>query len=83
MGPPQAEQALRESVELGADDSVLLCDRAFAGSDTLATSFALAAAIRKIGDVDMIFCGKQAMDGDTGQVGPGIAELVSLSTIMS
>lgn len=78
MGPPQAEQALRESVELGADDTVLLCDRAFAGSDTLATSFALAAAIRKIGDVDMVFCGKQAMDGDTGQVGPGIAEFLDL-----
>lgn len=78
MGPPQAERALREAVEVGADEMVLLSDRAFAGSDTLATSFALATAIRKIGDFDLILCGKQAMDGDTGQVGPGIAEFLDL-----
>jgi electron transfer flavoprotein beta subunit len=81
MGPPQAEQALREAVEAGADNVVLLCDRAFAGSDTLATSFALAGAIRAIGDCDLILTGKQAMDGDTGQVGPGIAEFLDLPLI--
>jgi electron transfer flavoprotein beta subunit len=81
MGPPQAEKALREAVEVGADEVVLLSDRAFAGSDTLATSYALATAIRKIGDVELIFCGKQAMDGDTGQVGPGVAEFLDLPLI--
>jgi len=78
MGPPQAESALRQAVEAGADEMVLLTDRRFAGSDTLATSYALSAAIRKIGDYDLIICGKQAMDGDTGQVGPGIAEFLDL-----
>jgi len=73
MGPPQAESALREAISLGADEAVLLSDRAFAGSDTLATSYALAQAIRKLGHVDLIICGKQAIDGDTAQVGPGIA----------
>ena len=81
MGPPQAAQALRDAVEAGADDSVLVSDRAFAGSDTLATGFALSCAIRKIGDVDLVLCGKQAMDGDTGQVGPGIAEFLNLPLI--
>jgi len=81
MGPPQAEKALREAVEVGADEMVLLSDRALAGSDTLATSFALSRAIRKIGDYDLILCGKQAMDGDTGQVGPGIAEFLDLPLI--
>jgi len=78
MGPPQADLALRQAVEVGADEMVLLSDRAFAGSDTLATSYALSMAIRKIGDYDLILCGKQAMDGDTGQVGPGIAEFLDL-----
>jgi electron transfer flavoprotein beta subunit len=78
MGPPQAETALRQAVEAGADEMVLLSDRAFAGSDTLATSYALSQAIRKIGGFDLILCGKQAMDGDTGQVGPGIAEFLDL-----
>ena len=73
MGPPQAETALREAVSLGADEAILVSDRAFAGSDTLATSYALAQAIRKIGAYDVILCGKQAIDGDTAQVGPGIA----------
>ncbi len=73
MGPPQAESALREAISLGADEAVLLSDRAFAGSDTLATSYALSQAIRKYGQVDLIICGKQAIDGDTAQVGPGIA----------
>ncbi|RLD12325.1 MAG: electron transfer flavoprotein subunit beta, partial [Chlamydiae bacterium] len=73
MGPPQAEKALREAISLGADKAVLVSDRAFAGSDTLATSYALSTAIKKLGDVDIIITGKQAIDGDTAQVGPGIA----------
>ncbi len=73
MGPPQAESALREAISLGADEGILLSDRAFAGSDTLATSYTLAGAIRKIKDYDLIICGKQASDGDTAQIGPGIA----------
>ncbi len=74
MGPPQAEAALRDAVSMGADDAVLLSDRAFAGSDTLATSYTLSMAIRKIGAVDLVICGKQAIDGDTAQVGPEVAE---------
>jgi len=74
MGPPQAETALREAISLGADEAVLVSDRAFAGSDTLATAYTLAMAIRKMGEVDLVICGKQAIDGDTAQVGPGIAE---------
>ena len=73
MGPPQAESALREAISMGCDEAVLLTDRAFAGSDTLATSFTLANAIKKIGEFDLILCGKQASDGDTAQVGPGIS----------
>ena len=76
MGPPQAEQALREALSLGADRAVLLSDRAFAGADTLATSYTLSRAIDKLrqeGPVDLVICGKQAIDGDTAQVGPGIA----------
>ncbi|MCK4993980.1 MAG: electron transfer flavoprotein subunit beta/FixA family protein [Candidatus Omnitrophica bacterium] len=73
MGPPQAEAALREAISLGCDQGVLLSDRAFAGSDTLATSYALAMGIKKLGDIDVIICGKQAIDGDTAQVGPGIS----------
>ncbi|MEB3102283.1 electron transfer flavoprotein subunit beta/FixA family protein [Ferviditalea candida] len=77
MGPPPAEKSLKECVSLGADEGVLVTDRGFAGADTLATSYVLAKAIEKIeqqwGTVDMIFCGKQTLDGDTGQVGPGIA----------
>jgi len=72
MGPPQAEAALREAISLGGDDAILLSDRAFAGSDTWATSYALARALAKI-EPDLVFCGMQAIDGDTGQVGPGIA----------
>jgi electron transfer flavoprotein beta subunit len=78
MGPPQAESALREAIALGCDDAVLLTDRAFAGADTLATSYTLARGIQSIGDVDLIICGKQAIDGDTAQVGPGIAEMIDL-----
>ncbi len=73
MGPPQAEGALREAISLGVDEGILLTDKAFAGSDTLATSYILATAIRKIGEYDLIICGKQASDGDTAQVGPGIS----------
>ncbi len=73
MGPPQAETALREAISMGADEGILVCDRAFAGSDTWATSYTLSAAIKKIGQYDLILCGKQASDGDTAQVGPGIA----------
>jgi electron transfer flavoprotein beta subunit len=73
MGPPQAEEALREALGYGADGAVLLSDRAFAGADTWATSLTLARAIEKLGGADLIFCGKQAIDGDTAQVGPEIA----------
>jgi len=73
MGPPQAESALKEAISLGADKAILVSDRAFAGSDTLATSYALAMTIKKLDGVDIIICGKQAIDGDTAQVGPGIA----------
>lgn len=73
MGPPQAEAVLREAISLGCDEGILLSDRAFAGSDTLATSYALAMGIKKIGVADVIICGKQAIDGDTAQVGPGIS----------
>ena len=75
MGPPQATDVIKRAVSLGADDGVLLSDRAFAGSDTLATSYILAQAIRKMGEdepIDMVLCGKMAIDGDTAQVGPGI-----------
>ncbi|MBN1869208.1 MAG: electron transfer flavoprotein subunit beta/FixA family protein [Candidatus Omnitrophica bacterium] len=81
MGPPQAEAALREAISLGCDEAVLLSDRAFAGSDTLATSYTLAAAIKKIKDFDVIICGKQAIDGDTAQVGPGIAAHLDIPQI--
>lgn len=76
MGPPMAETSLRKALSLGADDAVLLTDRKFAGSDTLATSYALTSAIQKLAEeepVDIVFCGKQTVDGDTAQVGPGIA----------
>ena len=78
MGPPQAESALREAISYGADEAVLLSDRAFAGADTWATSYTLARGIEKIGPFDLILCGKQAVDGDTAQVGPGMAERLSL-----
>ncbi len=73
MGPPQAESVLREALARGCDWAVLLTDRAFAGADTWATSYTLACAIRALGDVGLVLCGKQAIDGDTAQVGPGIA----------
>ncbi|MEN6364878.1 MAG: electron transfer flavoprotein subunit beta/FixA family protein [Rectinema sp.] len=73
MGPPRADMVLREALSVGADSGILLSDRAFGGSDTWATGYALANAIKKIGGVDLVLCGKQAVDGDTAQVGPGIA----------
>ena len=80
MGPPQAESALREAISMGADDGILLSDRAFAGSDTWATSFTLSKAIGKLG-ADIIICGKQAIDGDTAQVGPETAEFLNIPHI--
>ncbi len=78
MGPPQAEESLREALSLGIDEAVLLSDKAFAGADTWATSVALAAAIEKLSPVDLIVCGKQAIDGDTAQVGPEVATRLDL-----
>ena len=74
MGPGRAAEIIREGLYRGADDGVLLTDRAFAGSDTLATSYALAQAIKEMGEVDLIIAGRQAIDGDTAQVGPQVAE---------
>ena len=73
MGPPQAAEALREAISVGADEGILVSDRAFAGSDTWATSYTLSKVVEKFGDYDLILCGKQASDGDTAQVGPGIS----------
>jgi len=81
MGPPRAAEVLRESLYRGADRVILLSDRRFAGSDTLATSYALKCAIERIGDYDLIFCGRQAIDGDTAQVGPQIAEKLGLPQV--
>ncbi|MCM8830507.1 MAG: electron transfer flavoprotein subunit beta/FixA family protein [Candidatus Omnitrophica bacterium] len=73
MGPPQAEKALRDAIAMGVDGAVLLCDMKFAGSDTLATSYVLSCGIKKIGNFDIIVCGRETLDGSTGQVGPEIA----------
>jgi len=78
MGPPQAETALREAMARGIDNAVLISDRAFAGADTWATAYTLASAIKALGDYDLIICGKQATDGDTAQVGPGVAEMLDI-----
>jgi electron transfer flavoprotein beta subunit len=78
MGPPQAEVALRSAIALGADEAYLVTDRAFAGADTWATSYTLSKGIQAMGAVDLIICGKQAIDGDTAQVGPGVAEMLGL-----
>lgn len=80
MGPPQAEFALREAIAMGADRAILLTDRKFAGADTLATSHALSAAIREL-NYDLVIAGRQAIDGDTAQVGPQIAEFLGLPQI--
>lgn len=81
MGPPRAGQIIREGLYRGADTGWLLTDRLFAGADTLATSYALATAIRKIGDVDLVIGGRQAIDGDTAQVGPQVAQKLGLNQI--
>ena len=78
MGPPQAAEALKEAVALGVDDVVLLSDRSFAGADTWATSYALSQGIRKLGTFDLIIAGKQAIDGDTAQVGPETADMLGV-----
>lgn len=78
MGPPQAENALRSAIAMGADEGYLISDRAFAGSDTWATSYTLSSGIKTLGQVDLIICGKQAIDGDTAQVGPGVAEMLGI-----
>lgn len=80
MGPPQAEKALREALAMGADEAFLLTDRAFGGSDTLATSTIIAAAVKKL-QPDLVLCGRQAIDGDTAQVGPQIAEHLDIPQI--
>lgn len=81
MGPPQAEEALRTALAMGADEAILLTDMAFAGSDTWATAKTLAKAIEKIGNYDLVLFGKQAIDGDTAQVGPEVAEELSLPQV--
>ena len=81
MGPPQAETALREAVSLGADVGILLSDPAFAGADTWATSYTISAALRKLVQYDLVICGRQTLDGDTGQVGPQLAEMLALPFI--
>lgn len=78
MGPPQADTALRSAISMGADEGYLISDRAFAGSDTWATSYTLSNGIKTLGQVDLIICGKQAIDGDTAQVGPGVAEMLGI-----
>ncbi|QDR83472.1 electron transfer flavoprotein subunit beta/FixA family protein [Sporomusa termitida] len=81
MGPPQAKEALKECLAMGADSAVLISERAFGGADTLATSYTLAAAVKKLGAFDIIFCGKQAIDGDTAQVGPEMAEHLGIAQL--
>jgi electron transfer flavoprotein beta subunit len=81
MGPPQADDMLRECLAMGADEAILVSDRAFGGADTWATSNTISAAIKKAGSFDIIFAGRQAIDGDTAQVGPQIAEKLGLPQI--
>ena len=81
MGPPQAKEILREALSMGADEVFLISDRKFGGSDTWATATIIASAIEKIGDYDIILCGRQAIDGDTAQVGPEIAEFLDIAQI--
>lgn len=83
MGPNQVIEALKETIALGVDEAVLLSDRKFAGSDTWATSYTLSKGILKIKEFDIILCGKQAIDGDTAQVGPGIAEFLEIPQVTS
>jgi electron transfer flavoprotein beta subunit len=78
MGPPQAEVALREAISLGVDEAILLSDKAFAGADTWATAYTLASAVNKLEQYDLIICGRQTLDGDTGQVGPELSEMLQI-----
>ena len=81
MGPPRAAEIVRESMFRGADNGIVISDKRFAGSDTLATSYALSAAVKKLGHVNLVFSGRQAIDGDTAQVGPQVAEKLELAQI--
>ena len=81
MGPPQAEEVLREAISTGADEAVLLSDSAFSGADTLATAYTLAQAVNKIAEYDLIICGRQTIDGDTAQVGPELAEMLDIPVV--
>ncbi|MDO5715239.1 MAG: electron transfer flavoprotein subunit beta/FixA family protein [Tissierellia bacterium] len=81
MGPPDAEDALRTCIEMGADDGYLISGIEFKGSDTLATSYTLAEAIKKIGDFDIVFTGDKSLDGDTGQIGPELAEMLGFNLV--
>ena len=81
MGPPRAAEIVREAMFRGADNGIVISDKRFAGSDTLATSYALSAAVKKLGHVDLVFSGRQAIDGDTAQVGPQVAEKLELAQI--
>lgn len=81
MGPAQASSALKEAIAMGADEAILLNDREFAGADTWATAYTLSKAIKKIGEFDLIFCGRQAIDGDTGQTGPGVATQLQINQL--
>lgn len=86
MGPPPAVKAIRKCIEIGADQGFMICDKAFAGADTLATSYALTKALQKISEtspIDLIICGKMTIDGDTGQVGPGIARRLDIPPLTS
>lgn len=81
MGPPSAEEALRDALSRGADRAILLTDRKFGGADTLATSYTIASAVKKLGEFDLVICGEKTVDGDTGQVGPELAEHLGISQI--
>jgi len=81
MGPPQAETVLRDAIAAGADDAVLISDGAFAGADTLATAFTISCAVKMLGAYDLVICGRQTIDGDTGQVGPELAVMLGMSFI--
>lgn len=81
MGPSQVRESLEEALAMGVDGAILLCDRAFAGADTLATAYALAGAIRKLGKFDLVLCGNETVDGATGQVGPQVAELLGITHV--
>ena len=81
MGPPQAKEALMEAYAMGIDEAILLCDESFAGSDTWATAYTLSQAIKELNNIDIVLCGRQAIDGDTGQVGPQLAENLGIAQV--